>query len=172
MAKGCAEFFAEIGTVAVVECLHNLEILLILVGGAGSEFVEPFAAVELAGGAKFSECGEEVVVSGLLRGGNEVTHGEGVDGLVVKGLVCGEAGCGDFGLGAASSGRGRGEFGEDDIEAERVGGSDREEMFGIDFAGEMDVEVGAFRQADEEGAKGSGIGAGCAKGGFGFFLRG
>ncbi len=166
MAEGSADFFAEVGAVAVVERIHNLEVLLVLVGGAGGEFVEPGSAIEFGGGAEFFKGGEEVVVTALLSGGDEVAHGEGVNGLVVVGLPGGKFGGGDLVGGAGSGLSGGGESGEGGIVAEAVGGGDGKEVFGIDLAGEMDVEVPAFGHADEEGAEGAGVAAGGAKCGF------
>jgi hypothetical protein len=177
-----ADFSAEVGTVAVVERLHDLEVLLVLVGGAGGEFVKPGSAIEFVGGAELVEGGEEVVVAAFAGGGDEVAHGEGVDGAVVVMLVSGEfRGGGVVGIagrrlaggrrfGGVGSGRisgsGCDEFRGGTFVAEAVGSGDGEEMFGVDGSAEVDVEVGAFGHADEEVTEGSGVAAGGAKCGF------
>ena len=63
---------------------HELEILLVLIGGAADHLIEPGAGVARIDAAEFLEGPEEMVVPGLAFRRHEAAHGEGVDQAVVK----------------------------------------------------------------------------------------
>jgi len=136
--------------------LHDFEVLLILRGGAGGYFVEPFAGYGFFEWAPAGEGGEELVVAAPAAKGNVAAHGEGVDELVVEGLIVERVGGGDERL-LAGGGL---EFEGVGIDAEALLCSLGEEGFGVDGAGEMHVEIGALGEGFEEGVE-----LGCA----GFF---
>ena len=69
--------------------LHELEVLLILGGGAAGDFVDPLADVALAQSAEAVKGGEELVVAAEAGRGDKAAHGEGVDEAVVEVLVGG-----------------------------------------------------------------------------------
>ena len=82
-----SRFVAELGGVGEGRRHHDFEVLLVLRGGAGCDFVEPFAAVDLVDAAEAAEGGEELVVAADAGGRDEGAHGEGVDEGVVELLV-------------------------------------------------------------------------------------
>jgi hypothetical protein len=57
--------------------------LLILGGGTGGDFVEPFSGVRFVDAVGATEGGEELVVGADAGTGNETAHREGVDQSVV-----------------------------------------------------------------------------------------
>ena len=71
--------------------LHQLQILLILRGGAAGHLVHPLADVLLVQPAKAVEGGKELVVPAEARSGHKAAHREGVDQPVVEILVRREA---------------------------------------------------------------------------------
>ena len=145
----------DLGGVAEGRRLHELEVLLILGGRAGGDFIDPFADVGACEAGKAGEGGEELVVAAEAGHGHEAAQGEGVDETVVEvlvggGHVAGEGGGGDELAGAG----GLGEFESGGVDAEAVLGGVADEGFRVDGAGEVDVEVGAFGELGEEGAQG------------------
>ena len=75
--------------------VHDLEVLLVLPGGAGGDLVEPFAGVGLEP-SEAVEGGEELVVAVDAFGGNEGAHAEAVDEVIVEGLALEGVGGGDL----------------------------------------------------------------------------
>ena len=150
-----ADLVGDGGRVAEGWGLHELKVLLVLSGGARGDFVDPFAGVRSLEAREVGEGGEELVVPAEAGHGDETAQGEGVDQAVVEVLVGGchvsrERGGRDE-LGGA---RGLGEFEGGGVDAEAVLGGVANKGLGVDCAGEMDVEVGAFGELLEEGAKG------------------
>jgi len=157
---GPAEFVTEAGTVAEAGGLHDFEILLVLEGGAGGDFVEPLAGVGFIEAAEAGEGGEELVVTADAGAGDEAAHGEGVDESVVEFLILEDA----VGAGAAFTADGLGRDAPGDgvgleegvgveVDAEAIDGGLLEEGFGVDGSGEVHVEVGALRHFGEEGVE-------------------
>ena len=145
----------DLGGVAEGWGIHQLEVLLVLGGGAGGDFIDPFSDMGGFEAGKPGEGGEELVVAAEAWHGDEAAQGEGVDEAVVEilrgwGDVSGKGGGGNE-LCAAG---GLGEFEGDGVDAEAVLGGVAEEGFSVDGSGEVDVEVGAFGDVDEEGAEG------------------
>ena len=145
---GPAEFVAEACGVREGWSLHDLEVLLVLGGGAGGDLVKPLAGV--LGGAEAGEGSEELVVAGGAGGGDEAAHREAVDESVVEVLVFEEKAGGDLGLGANTV-PGSGEREGDGVDAEALLDCFGEEGFGVDGAGEMHMEVGTLGHGGEEG---------------------
>jgi len=146
--------------------LHQLEILLVLPGGAGGNLMEKIAGVARIGTAEFRERSEEMVVPGHALGRDEAPHGEGVDQSVIKVLFLGDLGRGKIACLAYWRGRGSGfdrlRFGESFgglIHAETVLTTDADEGFGIYGAVQMIVQVGALRHAQQEVAQSKRVGA-------------
>ena len=63
---------------------HELEILLVLIGGAADHLIEPGAGMARIDAAEFLEGAEEMVVPRLAFRRHEAAHGKGVDQAVVK----------------------------------------------------------------------------------------
>jgi len=151
---------------------HQLEVLLILRCRAAGDFVDPFADVTVAEAVKFSEGGEELVVSTEAGGGEIAAHGDGIDEPVVEILLRGseyavEVGGGNEGRGAG--GRCEAEF--FGIDAETVFSGVANKGFSIDGSAEVNMEVGALGELVEEGmeSKRTGLGSGIeSAGGTGF----
>ena len=146
--------------------LHQLEILLVLRGGAGGDLIEKIAGVAGIGAAEFREGSEEMVMPGHALGRDEAAHGEGIDQGIVEVLVLGDFGGGNIARLADRLGRGsrldRLRLGErlgGLIDAETVFTPDADERLGVDGAVQMIVQVGALRHALEEVAQGKRVGA-------------
>ena len=145
---------ADLGNVGEDGRLHDFEVLLVLGGGAGRDFVEPFAGVGLVDAAEAAEGGEELVVAADAGAGDEAAHGEGVDEgvvelLILEGALGADVAFATDGLRRNAPGGGGG-FEEAHglgIDAEEIGGGVLDEGFGVDGAGEMHVEVGALGHA-------------------------
>ncbi|MDX6459812.1 MAG: hypothetical protein QOE55_3509 [Acidobacteriaceae bacterium] len=176
-----AELVAKFGGGREGRSLHDFEILAVLGGGAGSDLVKPLGDVRLVDVGEAGEGGEELVVAAGAGGGNEGSHGEGVDEGVVEFLVLEGVGSADVafsadGLGRDAAGGGlRLEEAESGlIDAEVVGGALGDQGFGVDGSAEVHVEVGALGHVCEEGVereRAGGFGGVEGTGGAGF-LRG
>ena len=138
--------------------LHEFEVLLVLRGGAGGDFVEPLADVAFVGTAEARERGEELIVAADTGSWDEAAHGEGVDEGVVEFLIFEGGGGGDVAF--CADGLWRDAAGGADIfceaegcgvDAEMVGGGVGDEGLGVDGATEMAVEISALGHAREEG---------------------
>jgi len=81
-----AEFIAQCGGVGERRGLHDLDVLLVLRGGAGDDFVEPLPGV-VRQRSEAVEGGEKLVVAVDAFGRDEGAHGEAVDEVVVERLV-------------------------------------------------------------------------------------
>ena len=119
------------------------------------------------GAAEFVERVEEVIVAARAGDGNEAAHGERIDQFIVKMLIFKGLGGGDIagfargtfgGVVGFVFGFGEGERGG--IDAELIFGGGANKGFGIDGAGEVTVQVGAFGHVGEEEFEFEGVGAG------------
>ena len=164
--RGPAELVAERGGVAEAGGLHDLEVLFVLGGRAGGDFVEPLAGIGLEA-AEALEGGEELIVPVDALGGDEGAHGEAVDEVVVERLVGEGGGGGDLTGGAivglvverldeadgVLAGGGGGVSAVDRGYAKALAGGFSDEGFGVDGAGEMHVQVGTLGEGLEEGVE-------------------
>ncbi len=140
--------------------LHELEVLLILRGSAGSHLVDPFSGVALVD-AELGEGREELIVAAEAGRGNKAAHGKGIDEAVVEVLIGGGKHAGEpRGGNHVISARGMDEAEACGIDTEAVLGCLADECFGIDGAGEMDVEVGAFGEPQQKRIERGRAGAG------------
>ena len=149
-----AEFFGEGRGGSERRRIHQLEILLVLRGGARGYFVEKFAGVAGRNGEEFREGVEEVVVAAHPCGRHETAHGESVNQRVVEMLIRKGLSRGDISVAANGVRREairhgarlekgvRGEF-----HAEVVFGAGANPGFGVDRAAEMVVQVRALGHA-------------------------
>ena len=140
--------------------LHQLEILLVLRGGARRDLVEKLTGMTRVGAAEFGEGSEEMVVARYGLGGDEAAHGKGIDQLVVKSLVLERfrgwnvAGLADrLGLGSGLDRLRLREPLRHSVYAELVIGADADERLGVDRAIQMIVQIGALRHALQEVAQ-------------------
>ncbi len=135
--------------------MHQLEILVVLGGGAAGHFVDPLGDVRFVEPAKAAEGGEELVVLAPTGRGDKAAHGERVDELVVERLVGGSEIAGELlrrDQGFSATGRlGEAEAGR--VDAQAVFGGVADEGLGVDRAGEMDVQVGALGKIAEKSAQ-------------------
>ena len=160
--------------------LHQLQVLLVLIGGAAGHFVNPLADMAALEATEAFEGGEELVVSAPAGSGNKAAHGNGVDELVIEILIgvvlhLIEASCRHLRSIAGRSHeaeRGR-------IHAQSIFGGIANEGFRIDRAGEMHVKVSAFGELMQKRINGGRslphgffVGVGGAGFGRGFVLRG
>ncbi len=109
--------------------------------------------------AEFPERIEEMIVAAFAARGNEAAHREGVDQRVVEMLIVVGMFGGNFALAARRrrSGIGR-SFCDDEcqlrgVHAEIVFGGGADEGFGVNGAGEMDMQIGAFGHFEKPRAK-------------------
>ena len=171
---GPAEVCAELSGVREGWGLHDFEVLLVLRGGSAGDFVEPLAGVGFCEAAETAEGGKELVVAAPSGRRDVGAHGEGVDegviegltgvsafgGMEVEGCAGGEVSFGTHGFGRDGTGGadifGEGEGGRTD--AEEIGTAISDKGFGVDGAGKVHVEVGAFGHLDEEGMELEGVG--------------
>ncbi len=148
-------FLGKPGGVCEGRRLHQLDILLIFSGGAAGHLVHPLAGVPIAKPAKAIESGEELVVAAEARDGDKTAHREGVNQPVVEQLrgrrqIAGQL-CGRHerrragGLGKAQGRR---------IHAQAVLARLADEAFGVNRAGEVNVQVGALGELVQKGAQG------------------
>ena len=80
--RGPAELISCCSGVIEAGGVHDLEVLLVLRGGARGDFVEP-VALRVLETAEAIEGGEELVVAAPSGAGDEAAHGEAVDHCVV-----------------------------------------------------------------------------------------
>jgi hypothetical protein len=150
-----ADLVAEGGGFGEGRRSHDLEILLVLGGGARGDFVEPSAAIVFEA-TEAVEGGEELVVTADAGAGDETAHGEGVDKSVVEVLVFEDGGGGDggrdAGCGAISSG-GWNELEQGGVNTKALGDGFGDEGFCVDGAGEMHMEIGALGHGFEQGVE-------------------
>ena len=66
----------DVGQAVPGRRLHQLEILLVLRGGAGRDLVEKLAGVAGIGAAELGEHAKEMVVAGHALGRHEAAHGK------------------------------------------------------------------------------------------------
>ena len=85
--SGPAELVAKRGGAAEVGRVHDFEVLLVLRGGAGSDFVELLADVGFVDAVHAVEGGEKLVVAVGAGGWHKGSHGNGIDHGVVQMLV-------------------------------------------------------------------------------------
>ncbi len=142
---------ADFGCIREDGRLHDLEVLLILSGGAGGNFVEPLAGVRFIDAVEAVEGGEELIVAADASAGDEAAHGEGVDEGIVEFLILEGVFGADVALAtdwlrrnASRGGLGFEETHGLGIDAEDIGGGIFDEGFGVDGAGEVHVEVCAL----------------------------
>ena len=135
---------------------HQLEILLVLRGGAGRDLGEKLARVARIGAAELGKGSEEMIVRGLPLGRNKTAHRERVDQLVVEVLVLRHVGGLDIAgladrlrLGARPYRLRLGEGLGDRIDAETVLAAHTDKGLGIDRPVEMIMQIGALRHALE-----------------------
>ena len=125
--------------------MHELDVLHVFLGGAIDHGGDGLRRVVVGGEFEFVECREEMIVTGFIAG-PPIAHGPGVDDLVVKDLVVIRAS--DRRLGSVSiagvAGRSQQARGRA-VNAEIVGGREVDEIFGVDSAAEMVVQVSALR---------------------------
>ena len=133
--------------------MHDFEVLLILTGGAAGQLIGPFAQVPgVLNRLKVVERCEKVIVSRLLGGGDEGSHGKYVDQLVVELLVGQRVGCSPAlfatnRLRRQAAGHGR-RFVKHEclgVDAEVVFRRFADEAFRVDGARQVGVQVGALR---------------------------
>ena len=146
-----AELHAEFRGGASVGGVHEFDVLHVLAGGAVDDGGDAFGYVVMRRETELVEGGEEVVVARLVPGA-PVAHRPGVDDLVVEDVVV--IGAADAGLGrvvfagiAGSAEQLRGGA----VDAEIVGRSEVEQVFGVDCAVEMIVQVSALGHVVQEG---------------------
>ena len=72
-----------LGGVAEGRGLHQLQILLILCGGAASHLVDPLADVPVADPFVMVKSREKLIVPAELRRGDKTAHGKGINQPVV-----------------------------------------------------------------------------------------
>ena len=140
--------------------VHQFEVLLVLRGGTGGNFVEPFTGVARIDDLEFCKRVKEMIVTARTGGRNERAHRERVYERIVEMLIF-------------KSARNRGiAFAADrlrrDAARHRVGLKQRKRIeidaklvvsavanpgFGIYRARQMDMKVGAFGHAHEKLAK-------------------
>ncbi len=84
---GPADLIAEFGCVGERWGVHGFDVLLVLLGGARGDFIDPLAYVALMDAAEAVEGVKKLIVSANPGGRNEVAHGECVDQRVIEMLV-------------------------------------------------------------------------------------
>jgi hypothetical protein len=150
--------------------LHDLEILLVLRGGASSDLVEPLSNVGFVDSVETIEGGEELVVAADACTGNEAAHGKGVDQGIIELLIVEDA-LGAHIAFAADRLRRKTPGGSGsskkavraEIDAQAVLGSILKEGLGIDSTREVHVQVCPFWHASQEGAEFEWTLTGCLK---------
>ncbi len=162
-----AEFFGDGGGVLEGRSFHQFEVLLVLRGGAGGDFVEKFAGVDVRNAVEFREGVEEMIVAADAGGGDETAHGECVNERVVEMLIGHGVSGGDIAVAADGLRREAVRHGArlekrvgGEIHAEIVFGGGANPGFGVDRAGEVVVQVRALGHADEKCVEIQRIGAG------------
>jgi len=126
--------------VAEARRLHDLEVLLVLRGGAYGDFIEPLAGSQLLERVPAVERIEELVVATPACVGHEAAHRERVDQLVIKLLVGDGFGRGDHWLPAGCGNDRKGFRVDAQVFLRRLG----EEGFRIDRARQVHVQVRAL----------------------------
>src|ERR1700675_4537908 len=91
-------FVAGLCRMTEVGRVHQLDVLLILAIGAGSDFVEPFAKMSFRNSAELDKGVEKMIVASDAWRRNETAHGESVDQAVIKTLVFQRVGGGNFSI--------------------------------------------------------------------------
>ena len=140
--------------------VHQFEVLLVLRGGAGGNFVEPFAGVARIDDLEFCERVEEMIVAAHTGGRNERAHRERVHQRIVEMLIFkrarnrGIAFAADGLRGDAARHRVGLEEGESiEIDAQFVVGAIANPRLRVHGARQMTMKVGAFGHAHEKVAQ-------------------
>jgi hypothetical protein len=131
---------------------HQFEILRVLRGGAGGDFIDPATGMTRIVAAEPGEGAEEMIMRGNPLRGYEAAHREGVDQGVVERLVLRQFGGRDLilfanrlELRASPQGLRLSERLSVGIDAELVFDRIAEVGLGIDRAAQMAVEIGTLR---------------------------
>ena len=140
--------------------VHQLEVLLVLRGGAGRNFIEPFAGVARIDDLEFCERVEEMIVAAHAGGRNERAHRKCVHQRIVKMLIFKRAR--NRGIAFAADGLRRDaarhglglEEGESiEIDAQFVVGAIANPRLRVHGARQMAMKISTFGQAHEKVAQ-------------------
>jgi len=144
------QLHAQFGGRASVGRMHEFDVFDMLARGAIDHGGDRFGYVAVRCQAELVEGSEEVVVTGFVSGA-PVAHGPGIDDLVIEDVVV--IGAADSRLGrvflagiAGGSHEARGGA----VHAEIVGDGEVNQIFGVDRAIEVIVQIAAFRHVVEK----------------------
>ncbi len=141
--------------------MHDFKVLLVLPGGATGQLIDPLADVPgIFYSLKMIEGCEKVIVPRLIGGGNEGSHGECVDQLVIE-LLVGKRVGGRLAFFAANRlwgqtachGRGFVKHQGPGVDAEIVFRSFADEALRVHGTRQVSVQIGALRHVVEEDVK-------------------
>ena len=145
-----AQFRPQLSGGPAIGRVHELDVLNMLFCGAIQDRSDRLRHMIVSGEPELVECGEEMIVSRFFCAA-PVAHRPGVDDLVIENVVV--IGAADRGLGrvvlTGIAGRSE-QAGSRPVDAHVVGGRPVDDVFGVERAVEMVVQVPALRHLLEE----------------------